>query len=93
MRRSSVSASSSVAAAFAVASAFILLTGLAGKGQTLVSIEEEIEIGRSANEQMRKQVPELRDTTVTRYVRNVGKRLAQRAPGARYPYSFCGDRT
>jgi predicted Zn-dependent protease len=77
-----------VAAAYVVASVFILLTGLAASGQTLVSIEEEIEIGRSANEQMRKQVPELRDSTVTRYVRDVGKRLAQHAPGARYPYSF-----
>ena len=83
MRRFGVAGPSPVAAAFAVATAFILLTGLAGRGQTLVSIEEEIEIGRSANEQMRKQVPELRDTTVTRYVRDVGKRLAQHAPGAR----------
>jgi predicted Zn-dependent protease len=54
----------------------------------LVSVEEEIEIGRAANEQARKQVPELKDPTVTRYVRDVGKRLVRSAPGAKYPYSF-----
>jgi predicted Zn-dependent protease len=54
----------------------------------LVSVEEEIEIGRTANEQIRKQVPELKDSTVTRYVRDVGKRLVRAAPGAKYPYTF-----
>lgn len=54
----------------------------------LVSIEEEIEIGRSANEQVRMQVPQLRDTTVAGYVRDVGKRLIRAAPGAKYPYTF-----
>lgn len=54
----------------------------------LVSVEEEIEIGRAANEQARKQVPEFKDATVTRYVRDVGKRLVRSAPGAKYPYSF-----
>jgi predicted Zn-dependent protease len=54
----------------------------------LVSVEEEIEIGRSANEQLRTQIPGLRDGTVTAYVRSVGTRLVRSAPGARYPYSF-----
>ena len=54
----------------------------------LVSVEEEIEIGRSANEQVRMQVPQLRDTTVAGYVRDVGKRLTRAAPGAKYPYTF-----
>ena len=54
----------------------------------LVSVEEEIEIGRTANEQVRKQVPELKDSMVTRYVRDVGKRLVGAAQGAKYPYTF-----
>jgi predicted Zn-dependent protease len=54
----------------------------------LVSVQEEIEIGRSANEQVRTQVPELRDATVTSYVRDVGNRLVRAAPGAKYPYTF-----
>jgi predicted Zn-dependent protease len=55
---------------------------------TLVSVQEEIEIGRAANEQIRARVPELRDTTVASYVRDVGKRLIRAAPGEKYPYSF-----
>jgi predicted Zn-dependent protease len=65
--------------------ALFLSTSLAA--MALVSVEEEIEIGRSANEQMRMQVPQLRDTMVGSYVRDVGKRLVRAAPGAKYPYS------
>jgi predicted Zn-dependent protease len=55
---------------------------------TLVSVQEEIEIGRAANEQVRARVPELRDAIVASYVRDVGKRLIRSAPGEKYPYSF-----
>lgn len=55
---------------------------------TLVSIEEEIEIGRAAQAQMRQQTPELRDRAAAAWLRDVGRRLARAAPGARYPYSF-----
>ena len=65
---------------------FVASTSVAA--MVLVSVEEEIEIGRTANEQVRKQVPELKDSTVTRYVRDVGKRLVRSAQGAKYPYTF-----
>jgi predicted Zn-dependent protease len=55
---------------------------------TLVSVEEEIEIGQAANKQIREQVPELRDRTIVSYVRDVGTRLVRVAPGTKYPYSF-----
>jgi predicted Zn-dependent protease len=55
---------------------------------SLVSVDEEIEIGQQANAQVRKEVAELRDTQVAAYVRGIGRRLAERAPGPKYPYSF-----
>lgn len=55
---------------------------------TLVSVEQEIEIGRQTNAQVRKQVPEVRDGQVTAYVRSVGQRLVRHASGPKYPYSF-----
>jgi predicted Zn-dependent protease len=55
---------------------------------SLVSVEQEIEIGQQVNAQVRKEVPELRDAQVTEYIRGVGRRLVQRAPGPKYPYSF-----
>jgi predicted Zn-dependent protease len=56
--------------------------------QTLVSIDEEIEIGKAANAQVRGEVRELRDARVMRYVQDVGLRLARAAPGPKFPYSF-----
>jgi beta-barrel assembly-enhancing protease len=55
---------------------------------TLVSVEQEIAIGREANAQIRKEMPELTDSGVTSYVRAVARRLVQVAPGPKYPYSF-----
>jgi predicted Zn-dependent protease len=55
---------------------------------TLVSVEDEIAIGRQANAQVQKQVPVLRDQQTVAYVRRIGQRLAAHAPGPKYPYSF-----
>ena len=55
---------------------------------TLVSIEQEIEIGRQANAQLLKQAPELRDPEVSEYIRSIGRRLVSVAPGPKYPYTF-----
>lgn len=55
---------------------------------SLVSVQQEIEIGKEAQQQIRKEVPELRDEAITRYIDSIGSRLAAQAPGAKYPYSF-----
>ena len=61
---------------------------LALAGFTLISVPQEIDIGRQANAQVRKQIKQVRDARVTAYVTRVGRRLARVAPGAKYPYSF-----
>ena len=53
----------------------------------LISVEQEIELGKQAQVEVRRQVPVLRDATVSTYVKGVGRRLAART-GARYPFSF-----
>lgn len=55
---------------------------------SLVSVQQEIEIGEQANAQVRKEMPELRDGQVTAYIRSIGQRLVRHAPGPKYPYSF-----
>ena len=55
---------------------------------TLVSVPDEIAIGRQADAQVRKQIHELHDETAHRYIVSVGKRLALVAPGPKYPYTF-----
>jgi len=57
-------------------------------GITLISVPQEIAIGRAENAQLRKQMKEVRDPQVTAYVTRLGQRLAAAAPGAKYPYSF-----
>jgi len=59
-----------------------------GAGPQLVSVKQEVQIGREAQVQVKREVPALRDAAVNRYVDSVGARLARRASGPDYPYSF-----
>lgn len=55
---------------------------------TLVSVDEEIAIGRESQQQVRQQMTVLNDAQVAAYVRGLGQRLVRAAPGPKYPYSF-----
>jgi predicted Zn-dependent protease len=54
----------------------------------LISVNDEIALGRQAQQDVRRQIPELRDSVVSNYIENLGRRLAVRADGPKYPYSF-----
>jgi beta-barrel assembly-enhancing protease len=54
----------------------------------LISVNDEVAIGRQAQQEVRRQVPELHDSVVTNYINGLGRRLAARADGPRYPYTF-----
>jgi len=55
----------------------------------LVSVSDEIAIGKQAQAEIRRQTPELTDSPVTSYVSHVGRQLAAHAgTSAKYPYSF-----
>jgi len=70
--------------------AFVLIVWLSGVvgAISLISVEQEREIGRQALAQVRKQVPEVRDREVVDYVRSLGRQLVPNAKGPKYPYSF-----
>jgi predicted Zn-dependent protease len=55
---------------------------------SLVSVAQEVEIGKQANAQVRKEMPELRDSGATAYIRAIGRRLVPHAAGPKYPYTF-----
>jgi predicted Zn-dependent protease len=57
-------------------------------GLKLVSVNDEIAIGRKTQQEVRRQVPALRDAMVNDYIDSLGRRIAARADGPRYPYSF-----
>ena len=54
----------------------------------LISVSDEIALGRQAQQQVKAEVPELSDRAVASYVQSIGKRLTARAAGPKYPYSF-----
>jgi predicted Zn-dependent protease len=55
---------------------------------SLLSVSDEITLGREAQGQVRRQVPQVTDKAVVDYVARLGRQLAARAAGPRYPYSF-----
>jgi len=55
---------------------------------TLVSVNDEVEIGKQADMQVRQQTPELGDSQTVAYVRALGQQLTSHAPGPKYPYRF-----
>jgi predicted Zn-dependent protease len=57
-------------------------------GMALVSVPQEIELGREANEKVKRDVTQFRDPAITGYMRALGARVARSARGPKYPYSF-----
>jgi predicted Zn-dependent protease len=55
---------------------------------SLISVQQEVELGKQAQQEVKKDVPQVRDAAVVNYVAGLGRRLAARAKGPRYPYSF-----
>ena len=54
----------------------------------LISVADEIAIGKQAQAEVRKETPELKHAAVQAYISRIGRRLAAQTKGARYPYSF-----
>jgi beta-barrel assembly-enhancing protease len=54
----------------------------------LLSVQDEIAIGRQAQQEVKQQTPEVTDPQVRGYVAELGGRLAAHASGEQYPYSF-----
>jgi predicted Zn-dependent protease len=54
----------------------------------LLSVQDEIQIGRDAQTELLRELPQVRDPAVREYVSSIGRELAGYASGADYPYSF-----
>jgi predicted Zn-dependent protease len=64
------------------------LSASCGRDWNLISVEQEIEIGRALDQELREQLPELADRAVSDYVQSLGRRLAGATGSSAYPYSF-----
>ncbi len=57
-------------------------------GWNLFSPQQDVEIGQKVSQDAERQLPILNDSRVNNYLNSLGRRLASRAPGERYPYQF-----
>jgi predicted Zn-dependent protease len=63
----------------------VVATGVA---VSLISVSDEIAVGRRAQEKARATIPRVTDRNLNAYVTAIGQRLAAQARGPAYPYSF-----
>ena len=57
-------------------------------GMNRYSPEQDVEIGKAVSADAEKQLQMLNDARVDKYLDGLGKRLAGKAPGGKYPYQF-----
>src|SRR5688572_12523318 len=63
-------------------------SGIHQRALSLLSVSDEIALGRETQRRVRKDIPLFRERVVVDYVARLGRQLAQRAPGPKYPYTF-----
>jgi predicted Zn-dependent protease len=56
--------------------------------QYLISVSDEIALGRQAQRDVKAKTPEVKDADVAAYVRSIGTALVRHASGPKYPYSI-----
>lgn len=57
-------------------------------GWNLFSPQQDVAIGRQVSQDAERQIPMLNDSRMDSYLNSLGRRLAAKAPGERYPYQF-----
>jgi hypothetical protein len=57
-------------------------------GWNVFSPQEDVQIGQKVSADAEQQLVMLNDARVDRYIDNLGKRLAAKAPGEKFPYRF-----
>jgi beta-barrel assembly-enhancing protease len=57
-------------------------------GFNLFSTEQDVEVGRQSAAEVERQLPLLTSEFAESYINKIGTRLAEAAPGAKYPYQF-----
>jgi predicted Zn-dependent protease len=57
-------------------------------GWNMFSAQQDIEVGQQVSKEAEQQLRMLNDRRVDNYLNNLGRRLAAKAPGEKYPYQF-----
>lgn len=57
-------------------------------GWNMFSAQQDVEVGQQVSVDAERQLPMLKNSRVDNYVNTLGRRLAVKAPGEKYPYQF-----
>jgi beta-barrel assembly-enhancing protease len=57
-------------------------------GMNFFSVEQDVQLGKENAAQVEKQMPLLNDSAVQQYISRLGLKLAAKAPGPEFPYTF-----
>ena len=57
-------------------------------GWNMFSPQQDVEVGQQVSPDAERQLPMLNNARLDTYVNNMGRRLAAKAPGEKYPYRF-----
>ena len=83
------------AASWCAVSILVLMAPLAGADRTklkpgwnIFSTEQDVEMGKRLSATAESQLPMLEDLRVNGYLNRLGRKLAEAAPGTKYPYEF-----
>jgi len=57
-------------------------------GWNMFSTEQDVEMGQQVSKEAEQQLRMLNDRRVDNYLNNLGRKLAAKAPGEKYPYQF-----
>ena len=87
-RKTRVAAATLAAALVGFSAASAVAQTQVKSGFNVFSVEQDVEIGRQSAVEAERQLPLLRDSSVQNYVERVGRRLAEAAPGPKFPYTF-----
>jgi predicted Zn-dependent protease len=57
-------------------------------GWNMFSPKQDVEVGQEVSKDAERQLPMLKNSRLDNYVNTLGRRLAAKAPGEKYPYEF-----
>jgi predicted Zn-dependent protease len=57
-------------------------------GWNMFSPQQDVEVGQQVSKEAEQQLRMLNDRRVDTYLNNLGRKLAAKAPGEKYPYQF-----
>src|SRR3989442_13851261 len=62
-------------------------------GFNVFSAQQDVEIGKGVSKDAERNLRILNDSQINSYTNSLGRRLASRAPGEKYPYQFKSSTT